>query len=105
MSCRNSDNDTGTFRNSDIPGFEIQTEDMPQVRGPKVFLYPLQCWSLHERHNDDTTNDWELALEKNNIEYKSKDGTRLANRLSTNQYINSIDFPGIFSRPRLLLPN
>ena len=28
MSCRNSDNDTGTFRNSDIPSFEIQTKDM-----------------------------------------------------------------------------
>ena len=28
MSCRNSDNDTGTFQNSDIPSFEIQTEDM-----------------------------------------------------------------------------
>ena len=28
MSCRNSDSDTGTFRNSDIPSFEIQTEDM-----------------------------------------------------------------------------
>ena len=28
MSCRNCDNDTGTFQHSDIPSFEIQTEDM-----------------------------------------------------------------------------
>ena len=28
MSCRNSDNDTGTFRDSDISSFEIQTRDM-----------------------------------------------------------------------------
>ena len=28
MSCQNSDNDTGTFRNSDIPSFEIQMEDI-----------------------------------------------------------------------------
>ena len=28
MPCWNSDNDTGTFQNSDIPSFEIQTKDM-----------------------------------------------------------------------------
>ena len=35
MSCRNS-NDTGTFQNSDIPSFEIQTEDKdnPLLQGP-----------------------------------------------------------------------
>ena len=35
MSCRNCDNDTGTFRNSDIPSFEIQTEDIDNpLTGP-----------------------------------------------------------------------
>ena len=28
MSCQNSDNDTGTFWNSYVPSFEIQTEDI-----------------------------------------------------------------------------
>ena len=41
MSCRNSDNDTGTFGNSDIPSFEIQTEDMdnPPYRALFVFIW------------------------------------------------------------------
>ena len=37
MSCRNSDNDMGTFQNSDVPSFQIQTEDMDKdmpLQGP-----------------------------------------------------------------------
>ena len=33
MSCRNSNNDTGTFRNSDIPSFEIWHWSLSGVKG------------------------------------------------------------------------
>ena len=40
MSCQNSD-DTGTFRNSNIPSFEIQTEDMDNPSYGALFMVAI----------------------------------------------------------------
>ena len=49
MCCRNSDNDTGTSRNSDIPSFEIQTEDMdnPPYRALQRTLKMIPKWKWY----------------------------------------------------------
>ena len=40
-SCRNSNNDTGPFQNSDIPSFDIQTEDMDNPSCRTLFYIVL----------------------------------------------------------------
>ena len=47
MFCQNSDNDTGTFRNTDIPSFEIQTKDLDNPPYRALLLHELQDLDLN----------------------------------------------------------